>query len=239
VSIEQEHREPDQWERVHFVHGLASLFSGAYSLAACEADLALTPPGERSPTVKLPADPLFDRCDIARLRRVLAAAQAESVREFPSFGPIVITGEDGKWTSLRRSKGAAIPHDRARHPQAHGHGAAAGERLCDDPPARGRRRYRDQAWQPQFPGNGHHRLSQDGGTLEEAAAMANHAPTRTTQLYDRGNDKVSLEEVERILIWRRSVLCDRSYLLPGLWALALRAGYDGSSLTVFHDLIDR
>jgi hypothetical protein len=32
ASIEQQHREPDQWERVHFVHGLASLFSGAYSL---------------------------------------------------------------------------------------------------------------------------------------------------------------------------------------------------------------
>jgi integrase len=29
---------------------------------------------------------------------------------------------------------------------------------------------------------------------KKAAAMANHAPTRTTQLYDRGNDKVSLEE---------------------------------------------
>jgi hypothetical protein len=26
ASIEQQHREPDEWERVHFVHGLASLF---------------------------------------------------------------------------------------------------------------------------------------------------------------------------------------------------------------------
>jgi hypothetical protein len=93
ASIEQQHREPDQWERVHFVHGLASLFSGAYSLAACEADLAQTPPADRSPTVKLPADLLFDRCNIALLRRVLAAAEAEPVREFPSFGPVVITGE--------------------------------------------------------------------------------------------------------------------------------------------------
>ena len=30
--------------------------------------------------------------------------------------------------------------------------------------------------------------------------IANHASTRTTQLYDRRNDKVSLDEVERILI---------------------------------------
>jgi integrase len=40
----------------------------------------------------------------------------------------------------------------------------------------------------------------NGGTLEKAAMIANHASTRTTQLYDRCNDEVSLDEVERILI---------------------------------------
>jgi site-specific recombinase XerD len=40
----------------------------------------------------------------------------------------------------------------------------------------------------------------NGGTLEKAAAMANHASTRTTQLYDRRRDEVSLDEVERIVI---------------------------------------
>jgi integrase len=40
----------------------------------------------------------------------------------------------------------------------------------------------------------------NGGTLEKAAAMANHASTRTTQLYDRRQDEVSLNEVERVLI---------------------------------------
>ena len=39
-----------------------------------------------------------------------------------------------------------------------------------------------------------------GGTLEKAAAMANHASTRTMQLYDRRRDEVSLNEVERIAI---------------------------------------
>ena len=39
-----------------------------------------------------------------------------------------------------------------------------------------------------------------GGSLENAAAMANHASTRTTQLYDRRRDEVSLDEVERISI---------------------------------------
>jgi site-specific recombinase XerD len=40
----------------------------------------------------------------------------------------------------------------------------------------------------------------NGGTLEKAAAMANHASTRTTQVYDRRRDEVSLDEVERIMI---------------------------------------
>ena len=40
----------------------------------------------------------------------------------------------------------------------------------------------------------------NGGTLERAAAMAGHASTRTTQLYDRRHDEVTLDEVERVLI---------------------------------------
>src|SRR5262249_21251155 len=40
----------------------------------------------------------------------------------------------------------------------------------------------------------------NGGTLERAAAMANHASTRMTQLYDRRRDDVGPDEVERIAI---------------------------------------
>jgi integrase len=40
----------------------------------------------------------------------------------------------------------------------------------------------------------------NGGTLENAAAMANHASTRTTQLYDRRHDEISLAEIERIKV---------------------------------------
>jgi integrase len=40
----------------------------------------------------------------------------------------------------------------------------------------------------------------NGGTLKKAAAMANHASTCTTQLYDRRRDELSLDEVERIVI---------------------------------------
>jgi site-specific recombinase XerC len=38
----------------------------------------------------------------------------------------------------------------------------------------------------------------NGGTLKNAATMASHASTRTTQLYDRRHDEISLDEVERI-----------------------------------------
>ena len=40
----------------------------------------------------------------------------------------------------------------------------------------------------------------NGGALETAAAMANHSSTRTTQLYDRRGDQVSLDEIERVRI---------------------------------------
>ena len=40
----------------------------------------------------------------------------------------------------------------------------------------------------------------NGGRLEVAQQMANHESSRTTGLYDRRNDQVSLDEVERILI---------------------------------------
>ena len=40
----------------------------------------------------------------------------------------------------------------------------------------------------------------NGGALENAAAMANHASTRTTQLYNRRCDAISLDEGERVRI---------------------------------------
>jgi hypothetical protein len=36
--------------------------------------------------------------------------------------------------------------------------------------------------------------------LERGVRMANHAGTRTTQLYDRRPEEVTLDEVERILV---------------------------------------
>jgi integrase len=40
----------------------------------------------------------------------------------------------------------------------------------------------------------------NGGTIERAAVMASHTSTRTTQLYDRRPDDITLDEIERIEI---------------------------------------
>ena len=41
---------------------------------------------------------------------------------------------------------------------------------------------------------------ENGGTLEKAQIMAAHESPRTTKLYDRTNDQVTLDEVERIAL---------------------------------------
>lgn len=41
---------------------------------------------------------------------------------------------------------------------------------------------------------------QNGGTIENAQQIAAHESPRTTKLYDRTNDGVSLDEIERIII---------------------------------------
>jgi hypothetical protein len=51
-----------------------------------------------------------------------------------------------------------------------------------------------------LPRHRHHRLSQKNGTLEHAQTIANHASPRTTKLYDRRSDEISLDEVEKIAI---------------------------------------
>jgi site-specific recombinase XerD len=40
----------------------------------------------------------------------------------------------------------------------------------------------------------------NGGTLETAARVANHASTRTTQLYDRQEEEVTVDEVQRVFV---------------------------------------
>jgi integrase len=51
-----------------------------------------------------------------------------------------------------------------------------------------------------FRGTGITAYLENGGTLENAQRMAAHASTRTTQLYDRRRDDVTLDEVVKINI---------------------------------------
>jgi len=41
---------------------------------------------------------------------------------------------------------------------------------------------------------------ENGGAIETAQAIAAHESPRTTKLYDRTGDKITLEEVERVRI---------------------------------------
>jgi len=41
---------------------------------------------------------------------------------------------------------------------------------------------------------------ENGGTIENAQAIAAHESPRTTKLYDRTSDEITLDEIERILI---------------------------------------
>jgi integrase len=41
---------------------------------------------------------------------------------------------------------------------------------------------------------------ENGGTVEKAQAIAAHASPRTTKLYDRTSDTLTLEEIERIVL---------------------------------------
>lgn len=51
-----------------------------------------------------------------------------------------------------------------------------------------------------FRGTGITNYLENSGTLEKAQQMAAHASAKTTKLYDRRNDQVTLDEVERIAI---------------------------------------
>jgi len=46
----------------------------------------------------------------------------------------------------------------------------------------------------------------NGGLLEYAQQMAVHESARTTKLYDRRNDQVTLDQVERIVLSPQSIL---------------------------------
>ena len=62
----------------------------------------------------------------------------------------------------------------------------------------------DDKQEPLFRSSGQGRrqdvLMRNGGDLEIAARIAGHESTRTTQLYNRTHEELSLDEIERIHI---------------------------------------
>ena len=97
-------------------------------------------------------------------------------------------------------KGPLFPHPRSRHRPAHHDPLPQANAYA----MIGRRAYAaridTKVGNHTFRATGITAYLKNGGTLEKAAAMANHASTRTTQLYDRRRDEMSLDEIERILI---------------------------------------
>jgi integrase len=59
---------------------------------------------------------------------------------------------------------------------------------------------------------------ENGGTVENAQAIAAHESSRTTKLYDRTDDAITLDEVERIAIQRPAHIAWDSlwFFFPGL-----------------------
>jgi integrase/recombinase XerC len=102
--------------------------------------------------------------------------------------------------AARRFETSAAPHNRPRRQQAHPHGAATGERLCHDRRRAAAAGIATKLANHSFRATGITAYLKNGVTLEKAAAMANQASTRMTQLYDRRRDEVSHDEVERIVI---------------------------------------
>jgi len=93
--------------------------------------------------------------------------------------------------------GPSVSHVRAQDRPGASHVAA--ERLPDDPAPSRQCQREDPDWHSHLPGHGHHRLSEKRRAFEHAPQIANHFSPRTTKLYDRRTDEISLDG-ERIVI---------------------------------------
>jgi len=63
-----------------------------------------------------------------------------------------------------------------------------------------RRRRADSTCCHTFRATGITAYLQNGGTLEKAQQIACHESPRATKLYDRSNDRLTLDEIERIML---------------------------------------
>jgi integrase/recombinase XerD len=76
----------------------------------------------------------------------------------------------------------------------------AGGGLPNDSAARRGRRHQNRIGNHTFRATGITAYLKNKGTLEAAQHIANHESPRTTKLYDRRQDEISVDEVEKISI---------------------------------------
>jgi hypothetical protein len=91
TDFENRDQPLDHWERVHLVEAVNMIFRGGYTMGALQAHFALTPQDERGNGRALPKDDIYMRADLPLLRKALQEAEAEPVRAWTHFGPIVLT----------------------------------------------------------------------------------------------------------------------------------------------------
>ena len=101
----------------------------------------------------------------------------------------------------RRRQGSPVPLRRRPHRRADGKADEPRRRLAHGPAPRRRSRHARPDRLPHLSApRGSPAYLEAGGTLENAQAMAAHESPRTTKLYDRTGDEITLDEVERIAI---------------------------------------
>ena len=80
-----EGRQLDAWELINMVSAISCLRMGVYRLASVDAELALTPPNERSPTANLTMSANDTRADRNSLWHDLRVISGEPVLKYPNF----------------------------------------------------------------------------------------------------------------------------------------------------------
>ena len=100
----------------------------------------------------------------------------------------------------RGPEGGVLPDRRPGGAAADEPGDRPAARAGDDQAARRRRGAAALDVLPHVPGDGDHGVPVEWGTLEHAQQIAGHASPKTTKLYDRTADTVTVDEIERIVI---------------------------------------
>lgn len=102
----------------------------------------------------------------------------------------------------RRRGGSAVPHLGRPLGQAHLEHHVSGGRVPHDTPQgrAGQAGVKTKIGNHTFRATGITAYLKNGGTLEMAQHIANHELPRTTKLYDRRVEEISLDEVERITL---------------------------------------